>query len=148
MLDLDRIFSGMIRVLEDRVLPELTSGYARGQLHAVLELLENLQGRTVWGGPLLEGEAAMLDSLAAEAVAELGDPQDALAVRLRSFVADPPSLLTDRVQTGRALVCDLVAGGHADAGALAAMVDAYLTNDAVMKALGLKTSRLAEISQG
>lgn len=148
MLDFDRIISGMARVLEDRVLPELTSGFARGQLHAVLELLENLQGRAAWGGPLLEGEAAMLASLAAEAAAQLGDTDGALAVRLRSYAADPPSLLGDRVQMGRALVCELVAGGHADAGAVATLVDGYLTNDAVMKALGLKPSRLSEISKG
>lgn len=148
MLELDRILSGMIRVLEDRVLPELSSGYARGQLHAVLELLENLQGRTVWGGPLLEGEAAMLESLAAEAVGKLTDPRGSLAARLRDYVAAPPSSLGERIHVGRALVCELVAGGHADQGALATLVDGYLTNDAVMKALGLKPSRLSEISRG
>jgi len=148
MLDLDRILSGIARVLEDRVLPELPSGYARGQLHAVLELLENLQGRAVWGGPLLEGEAAMLDSLAAEAAAKLPDQESPLAARLRAYTAAPPASLSDRVHAGRALVCELVAGGHADSGELAALVDGFLTNDAVMKALGLKPSRLSEISQG
>ena len=38
--------------------------------------------------------------------------------------------------------------GHADGGPLAAAVDAWLANDAIFKAMALRPSRLAEISQG
>jgi len=148
MLDLDRLLSGIIRVLEDRVLPELPSGFARGQLQAVLEVLENLQGRVVLGGPLLEGEAAMLESLAAQAAVELGESDGALAARLRGYVDHPPAGLSERVRLGRALVCELVVSGHADNGNLGEMVNGFLTNDAIMKAMGLKPSRLSEISRG
>lgn len=148
MLDLDRLLSGITRVLEDRVLPELPAGFARGQLQAVLEVLENLQGRVVAGGPLLEGEAAMLEGLLAQAVTSLKDNDGALAARLRGYVEQPPSTLQERVREGRALVCELISGGHADDGAIGELVQGFLTNDAIMKAMGLKPSRLSEISRG
>lgn len=141
----DRIFDGLARTLEEAVLPSVSSGFARGQLFAVLEVLGGLQGQMQWGGMLLENEAANLATLLEEAAAQMeGD----LAGRLRAFVDAPAASLADRLESGRALVCELIEGGHADDGALAASVNSFLANDAIFKAMALRPSRLGEISQG
>jgi hypothetical protein len=145
MIEPDRIIEGLARTLEESVLPALGSGFARGQLFAVLEVLGGLQGQLGWGGMLLEHEAASLSSLVEEA-AELVDGE--LGDRLRGYAAFASAPLADRLREGRALVCALIDEGHADDGEMAAAVDAFLSNDTIMKAMALRPTRLAEISQG
>ena len=146
MIEPDRILDGLARTLETAVLPALGSGFARGQLFAVLEVLGALQGQTLWGGMLLENEAATLASLIAEAAAA-GIEGD-LGRRLAGYAQLSTAPLADRLGEGRALVCALIEGGHADQGAIAEAVDRYLANDAIFKAMALRPGRLAEISQG
>ncbi len=50
MLDPQQIIAGITETLFKSVLPEIGSGFARGQLFAVIELLENLEPRVEWGG--------------------------------------------------------------------------------------------------
>jgi hypothetical protein len=145
MIEPDRILEGIARTLETAVLPALGSGFARGQLHAVLDVISSLHGQLEPGGALLENEASMLSALAAEAAASL--PED-LASRCRAYASDPPAGLAERLRAGRAIVCDIIAGGHADGGSLATAVDGYLTNDTILKAMALRPGRLAEISKG
>lgn len=145
MIESDRLLDGLARTLEEAVLPALGSGFARGQLYAVLEVLGSLQGQLVWGGMLLDNEAATLASLIDDAAAAgAGD----LGPRLAAYAQLATAPLAERLREGRALVCALIEGGHADDGALAAAVDGYLANDTIFKAMALRPSRLGEISQG
>ena len=145
MIETDRILEGLARTLEEAVLPALDSGFARGQLFAVLEVLGSLQGQVQWGGMLLENEASSLSTLIEEAAAvtsgELGD-------RLRRYTQASGATLAVKLHDGRALVCALIEAGHADNGELAAAIDGYLANDTIFKAMALRPGRLAEISQG
>ena len=145
MIELDRILDGVVRTLEEAVLPALGSGFARGQLYAVLDVITSLQGQVSWGGMLLENEATALAALIGEAASctggELGD-------RLRSYAALSTASLADQLREGRALVCALIEEGHADEGALAAAIDGYLVNDTISKAMALSPGRLVEVSQG
>jgi hypothetical protein len=145
MIEPERILEGLARTLEQAVLPAIGGGFARGQLFAVLEVLGALQGQVVWGGMLLENEAASLDGLIEEAKAITKGP---LGERLRAYASLAGAPLADRLGEGRALVCALIEEGHADEGSLRASVDSFLANDAIFKAMALRPGRLAEISQG
>jgi hypothetical protein len=145
MIETDRILEGLSRTLEESVLPALGSGFARGQLYAVLEVLGALQGQVTWGGMLLENEAASLASLLGEASKSVGGT---LGERLLAYAVGASAPLAERLREGRALVCALIEDGYADDGELAAAIDSFLANDTIFKAMALRPGRLAEISQG
>lgn len=145
MIEPDRILDGIARTLEANVLPALGSGFARGQLYAVLEVLGSLQGQLLWGGMLLENEASSLATLVVEAAAVVDGE---LGSRLRAYADLAATPLGNRLVEGRALVCALLEAGYGDEGPLAAAIDGYLANDTIFKAMALRPGRLAEISQG
>jgi hypothetical protein len=145
MIDTDRILEGVVRTLEESVLPALGSGFARGQLFAVLEVLGALQGQVAWGGLLLENEATSLASLVAEASKSVGGD---LGGRLGAYAGLESAPLGERLREGRALVCALIEEGYADDGELAAAIDSFLVGDTISKAMALRPGRLAEISEG
>lgn len=145
MIEPDRLLAGLARTLEVTVLPAVVGGFARGQLHAVLDVLDNLQGTTGWGGFLLENEASSLSTLLTEAAAGVDGE---LGAQLRAYEGLAAAPLAERLAEGRALVCSLLESGLADSGPLAAAVDSHLANDAVFKAMALRSTRFAEISQG
>lgn len=147
MIEPDRLLEGALRTLEHSVLPAIGSGFARGQLFAVLEVLANLQGQTEWGGALLQMERTMLDDLIATAAEDRAITGD-LGSKLRAYRDAPTSPLCDRLRKGRRLVCELIDAAHADSGSLAGAIDSYLCNEAISKVMALGPGRLAEISQG
>jgi hypothetical protein len=143
-LNASMVVAGIARTLLRDVLPGLGSGFARGQLYAAIELLENLDGRVVWGGPLAEAEFEQLGELAAAVHALLAmHGADEAAVADAARMADGGGL-EDR----RRWLCGLIESGGADEGDLAVAVDGFLTNSSLLQAMGVKPSRLAEISQG
>lgn len=149
MIEPNRILEGIAHTLEQSVLPALQSGFARGQLFAALEALDGLQGQLRWGGMLLDQEAAALSDLLEQAATVLDDNVDAdLGRGLRAYSAGDGAPLEERLREGRRLVCALIEAGHADGGELASAIDGYLANDTILKAMALRPSRLAEISQG
>lgn len=145
MIDPDRILEGVVRTLEEAVLPELAGGFARGQLYAVLEVLAGVQGQLVWGGFLLENEATRLAELFEEVAASVGGE---LADRLNAYAGLSSQPLAERLREGRALVCALIEEGYCDEGPVAAAIDGFLASDTIAKAMALRPTRLAEISQG
>jgi hypothetical protein len=149
MIEADRLLDGLARTLEETVLPSVGSGYARGQLFAVLDVLANLQGQVQWGGPALDHEATTLETLAAEALA-LGEGalDPVLHERAEAMARSGAAPLAERLRAGRELVVALIEAGCADRGPLAATIDGYLTSDTLFKAMALRPTRLAEISQG
>lgn len=53
-LSVDRLLEGMIHTLEQVVLPDVSSSYVRGQVFAVIDILNNLTGRLEVRSDLLE----------------------------------------------------------------------------------------------
>lgn len=145
MFEVQRILQGVVATLEQSVLPELQTGFARGQLWSVIDILENLGARIDWGGQRLEMENEGLTKLAAEIAPAMDD--DALRSRLDSF-AEGAATSSSRSLEGRALLSDVIASGAADEGKVRESVDGFLANDAFLGALTLVPSRLAEISKG
>jgi hypothetical protein len=57
-LDLDKVQDTIREALVSRVLPGIESDGARGELHAVVEMLDSLRGRLAWAAePLVENLA-------------------------------------------------------------------------------------------
>jgi hypothetical protein len=78
---LERLFDGMIDVLQTRVIPRIQDEFARGQTYGAIDILRNLKPRVEWStGPLREDIATEL----------------ALAARIADVVASaeprPPTL--------------------------------------------------------
>lgn len=55
---LERLFEGMIDVLQTRVIPRIQDEFARGQTYGAIDMLRNLKPRVEWAtGPLREDVA-------------------------------------------------------------------------------------------
>lgn len=145
MIEPDRMLEGLAATLEESVLPAVGSGFARGQLHAVLEVLGSLRGQLQWGGLLLESEASSIAALLDEVA---GSASGSLRERILAWGQASSAPLAERLVEGRGLVCELIEAGLADEGPGKAAVDAWLANDTIFKAMALPAGRLAEISQG
>lgn len=145
MIELDRMLEGLAATLEESVLPAVGSGFARGQLHSVLEVLGSLRGQVQWGGLLLESEASAIADLLEEVAASTAGP---LRERIVAWSQVSSAPLAERLVEGRGLVCALIEAGLADEGPVKTAVDAWLANDTILKAMALPAGRLAEISQG
>jgi len=57
-IPVETLIDGLARTLTDAVLPEVTSRFARGQLFAVVDVLQNLRDRLEVKAALYEAEAA------------------------------------------------------------------------------------------
>lgn len=148
------LIDGCVETLAERVLPALTSRYARGQLYAVIDVLRNLRDR-------VEERSALLAEEAASAAAALERAADALraggaeaeASRLAATRAAAPEAPAaarrdaldaamvaalrrlDELPPGTAAAAQAALGGHLAAQALRALAT-------------LKPSMLEEISKG
>jgi hypothetical protein len=58
---LERLFDGMIDVLQTRVIPRIQDEFARGQAYGAIDMLRNLKPRVEWAvGPIREDVEAEL----------------------------------------------------------------------------------------
>lgn len=92
-LDLDKVQHTIREALVSRVLPAVGSDSARGELHAVIEMLDNLQGRLAWASVPLEENVARTRELAtrlglAETPADLPNSRRAVGEALRGVYAE------------------------------------------------------------
>ncbi|MCV7220317.1 hypothetical protein [Mycolicibacterium elephantis] len=64
-LDLDKVQHTIRETLVSKVLPAIESDSAKGELHAVIEMLDNLAGRLAWAAEPREETLARTRDLAA-----------------------------------------------------------------------------------
>src|SRR5213595_2285290 len=92
-IPVETLIDGLARTLTDAVLPEVTSRFARGQLFAVVDVLQNLRDRLEVKAALYEAEAASATAALERAAAALG--REAAAARivgaLAAAAAGPPA---------------------------------------------------------
>lgn len=148
------LLDGVVRALQEQVLPHLESRTARGQLWAAIDVLRNLAGRIEASVAAFEEEArsaeAALHALAREAraagVARLPAEIEA------GVAALPAAPAGDRVAALRALLRDvferLDALPPAQGDALRPLLGGHLAAQAVRDVLRLQGSLLEEISRG
>lgn len=145
MVTVDRVVEGVVKVLEGEVLSGLGAGYARGQLFAVIEILENLGGQVKWGGVLEQMELSAMRDVAAALAEKLTDTT--LAGGFRAF-ASAGDLGEEAVGEGRALLVALMESEAFGDEEIRREVDGFITNFLVTAAMFTRPSRLTEISQG
>ncbi len=78
LIPLDTMLDGVVRTLTDAVLPELPTGFARGQLYAAIDVLQNMRDRIEEKRALRDAEvesacAALVRAAAALRRADHGD---------------------------------------------------------------------------
>lgn len=148
------LVDGCVRTLQQDVLPGLASRYARGQLYAVLDVLQNLRDRIEEKHAFAEAEAASAESAlvrAAEALRAAGAAADAdaIAAGIGAAPATPGGARRDAMNETFALALARVAalpGGEGEAARAA--LGGHIGAQALRDLAGLRPSLLEEISRG
>jgi hypothetical protein len=148
-LPLERIIDGVVHTLSTVVAPAVGDRFARGQLFAVLDLLNNLRDRIAVRPDILEAEAtSAAEALDAAAVALGGVP----APLAEALAAVPDGPLAERVAALRAALVvafeQLATLPPAVAEPAHAALAAHLGGQAMRDVAVLKPSMLEEISKG
>jgi hypothetical protein len=148
-LPIEMLVDGVMRTLRDAVLPSVQGRFARGQLFAVLDVLQNLRDRVESKTAIDEVEASSAGDALARVVDTLGDAGARLARALAAAPASPPAAraaaLRGVIGDAFALLDDLPDDVAAAArSALAEHLAAQIMRDVAM----LKPSLLQEISKG
>jgi hypothetical protein len=140
----ETLIDGMLRTLEEEVLPHVTTAYARGQLHCVLDVLANLRDRIEEKAALHAADADAAAAALADALAPLRAAGAAAEVE-RALAAVPAGPPAERAAALRAAV---VAAIETGAPAVEDALRGYLVGQTVRDLLPLKRSRLGEIAKG
>ncbi|HEV7733991.1 MAG TPA: hypothetical protein VGR62_17605 [Candidatus Binatia bacterium] len=139
------LIDGVMQTLREAVLPDVKTRFARGQVFAVLDVLNNLRDRIAPSPELMQAEIDSATMALTQVIAALHLPA---AQPVHAALAAAPVLpLADRVAALRAaLVVALDAtAAHPDA---RAPVLAHLSAQAMRDVMVLKPSLLQEISKG
>ncbi len=89
---LDRLFAGMVAALRDVILPTIDDAYARSQLAACIELLNNMATRVEWSPSQLATVAGRARDATESAIALCAGLGDALGAEAP---ADDPLVARD-----------------------------------------------------
>jgi hypothetical protein len=144
-LPLGTLIDGVMHTLREVVLPDVSSRFARGQLWAVLDVLNNLRDRIAPDPAQQQAEIDSATVALTQAIALVHLP--AAEPIAKALAATPAQPLGDRVTALRAaLVVALeVTASHPEA---RAAIDAHLASQAMRDIMMLKPSLLQEISKG
>ena len=148
------LVDGCVQTLLSNVLPALESRFARGQLYAVLDVLQNLRDRVEEKRSFAEAEASSAESAlqrAVEALRSSGAHADsaAIAASLGSVANSPPE--ARRETLNQAFVEALVrvtALPDAEGASAHAALGGHIAAQAIRDLATLKPSLLEEISRG
>src|SRR5207244_5322924 len=88
-IPVETLIDGLARTLPEAVLPDVTSRFARGQLFAVVDVLQNLRDRLEVKAALYEAEAASAAAALERAAGALG--REAAAARVAGALAAAPA---------------------------------------------------------
>jgi hypothetical protein len=150
------LVDGCVHTLQERVLPELASRFARGQLYAVLDVLRNLRDLVEEKSSILVEEANAAAAAMSRAVAALGEGGEAAraaAAEIEAAAAAAPVAppLARRTALNQVFVLALERTDALDdavAQAARSALGGHLAAQAVRDVMLLKPSMLEEISRG
>jgi hypothetical protein len=149
-LAIQTLLDGVMRTLREAVLPSVEGRFARGQLFAVLDVLQNLRDRVEPRADLDDAEAASAETALRAVVATLGRDEAApLVAALAGAPTGPPAArvaaLRAALVRALAVLDDLPEATTAPARAALAQ---HLAAQAMRDVATLKPSLLEEISKG
>jgi hypothetical protein len=148
-LAIETLLDGVMRTLRDAVLPAVQDRFARGQLFAVLDVLQNLRDRVESKAALDEAESSSADDALGRVVDALGDAGAPLARALAEVPASPPSARATALREAIGRAFALLDGVPDDVAAAARSALAqHLAAQAMRDVALLKPSLLQEISKG
>lgn len=144
-LPLATLIDGVMQTLREAVLPDVQSRFARGQLWAVLDVLNNLRDRIALDPLQVQAEIDSATVALTRAIAALHLP--AAEPVVTALAAAPALPLADRVTALRAalIVALDVTADHPEA---RAAILSHLSAQAMRDVMALKPSLLQEISKG
>jgi hypothetical protein len=149
-LGVDVLLDGVMRTLREAVLPAVEGRFARGQLFAVLDVLQNLRDRVEWRVAFDETEAASAATAITEAVRVL--PAAAGAPLARALADAPTAPPAARAAALRAVLVRALAVlddlPDADTVPARTALTRHLAEQVMRDVALLKPSLLNEISKG
>jgi hypothetical protein len=149
-LSVETLLDGVMRTLREGVLPAVRERFARGQLFAVLDVLQNLRDRVEAKAELAEAEAASAAAALERAVEALppgcgADLARALAAAPLAPPAARAAALRDLLVRAYAVLASL---SDEDAAPARAALAEHLAAQTMRDVAVLKPSLLEEISKG
>lgn len=149
-LAVDTLVDGVIRTLREAVLPAVHERFARGQLFAVLDVLNNLRDRIEFRTALATAEAeSAAAALRAAAAALPGEARAALERAVAEAPAEPPAERAAALRAAVVLALETLSRLPPGVAAPArAALDRHLAGQALRDVMVLKPSLLEEISKG
>jgi len=153
-LPVGKVVDGVIRTLQESVLPDVHTAYARGQVYAIIDVLNNMRDRIEEKALIADGELSSLETAFETAFALLQSGQSTNVVegfqhRFRDAREQEPER---RIGVLRRLLVDMLTQLDALPDALRAQVREALAEHMAAQALRdvmlLKPSMLREISEG
>lgn len=154
LIPVETLIGGVIHTLKTDVLSAVQPGFARGQLFAALDVLQNLQDRVEEKAELHTVEADSAHAALTKVVAVLRDAgaTDVLAqveVTITGAPAAPPHARSAGLRAALVQTLDALEGLPAEtANAARAAIGEHLAVQAMRDVANLKPSMLNEISKG
>jgi hypothetical protein len=150
LVPIETMIDGLVRTLTERVLPDVPTRFARGQLYAVIDVLRNLRDRVEPRASLLDDESASIAAALDRLVPLLsGSARTALAAAVAGVPASPPAARLDALRAALNSTLDAIDDLPADAaGAARAAIAEHLAAQTMRDLAVLKPSMVGEISKG
>jgi hypothetical protein len=145
LVPIETLVDGVVRTLTERVLPDVPTRFARGQLYAVIDVLRNLRDRIEPRASLCDDESASITAALARVMPLLSG---AARTRLEAVVAEappaPPAARRDALRAALVAALDATDGVPA----ARALIAEHLAAQAMRDLAVLKPSLMSEISKG
>jgi hypothetical protein len=150
LVPIETMIDGLVRTLTERVLPDVPTRFARGQLYAVIDVLRNLRDRVEPRAALFEDESASIAAALGRVIPHLpAASQRTLEAAVADAPAAPPSARLVALRAALILALDALADlPPADAAAARAAVNDHLAAQTMRDLAVLKPSMVGEISKG
>ena len=151
LVPVELLIDGVVRTLTESVLPDVAGRFARGQLFAVVDVLQNLRDRLEVKAVLYEAEAASAAAALERAAAALG--REAAAARIAGALAaapaGPPAERAAALRAALVAALEAIDGLPEELAAPArAAIAEHLAAQTMRDLAVLKPSLLGEISKG
>jgi hypothetical protein len=150
LVPIETMIDGVVRTLAERVLPDVPTRFARGQLYAVIDVLRNLRDRVEPRASLFDDESDSIAAALARVIPLLsGSAQTAFEAAVAGVPAAPPAARLAALRATLISALDVVGALPPDAaGAARAAIAEHLAAQAMRDLAVLKPSLVGEISKG
>jgi hypothetical protein len=150
LVPIETMIDGVIRTLTERVLPDVPTRFARGQLYAVIDVLRNLRDRVEARASLFEDESTSIAATLARVVPHVsGSSRTGLEAAVADVPPAPPSARLGALRAALVLALDVIDDLPPTASTAAhAAVAEHLAAQTMRDLAVLKPSMVGEISKG